>query len=256
MPGPSCPSCGEATALSGRPQGADIEITCDSCGTRFLRGERRCEACGSPGAVEAEQRMTRHPRGNMLAVVGVRNVPLCPRCDGEVLADAQAQRRPVPEGYVSRFLYGEVEELRPVRTMPKRLAGRPVPRSGGSQVVRLPETDGPPRSQAAPRLVDPTVRQGIEQFLLQADQSADRLVLVLLGALLGPSTRVSSLDSPLTQGQVAVWFEEHWGRRSGRTGREAVRLTLVSLAGFWQDQGWVSLDLAGDLQSQDDQQWS
>ena len=252
MPGPSCPTCGEVVALSGRPEGADIEITCDSCGGRFLRGERRCQACGSTGAVEVEQRMTRHPRGNMLAVVGVRTVPLCPKCDGEVLGDAQAQRRPVPEGYVSRFLYGEVEEFRPVPTRPKRLGGPRGHRPGVARVARLPEPDAPARSEAPPRLADPTVRQAIEQFLLQVEQAADSVTLVLLGAFLGPSTRVSSLDSSLTQAQVAAWFEDRWGKRSAQAGREAVLQTLTSLAGYWQHQGWVSLDLAGDLRVEDD----
>lgn len=254
MPGPSCPTCGETAALTGHPAGTDIEITCEACETRFLRGERQCESCGSSGAVEAEQRMTRHPRGNMLAVVGVRSVPLCPTCDSDVLADALAERRPVPEAYVSRFLYGQVEEFRPVRKVPQRPAGPRATRLGAGRVTRPSEPTRPAVGpEEPPRLADPTVRQATEQFLLQADHPVDSVALVILGSFLGPSARVSSLESARTRTAVGGWFEGRWGSRSARAGRETARETVVSLAAYWQCQGWMSSDLAEGLRAEGDQ---
>jgi hypothetical protein len=95
-----CPSCGETERLAGTPVAGDIEVSCQACGHQWLRGSPRCRGCGGGDVVTKLRLMTRHPRGNQLAVVGHRQVPLCPRCDADVVQGGDG--RLVPEGYVSR----------------------------------------------------------------------------------------------------------------------------------------------------------
>jgi hypothetical protein len=254
---PTCPTCGEAQKLTGHVVEGDIEVHCGSCGATFARGARRCQSCGRTGHVEAEQRMTRHPRGTLLAVVGVRAVPLCPVCDDEVLNAFQARRALVPDGYVSRFLVGDAEPT-PIGALDQG-PSTPSPESRtSSDQMRRPRRRDQPGHVARPvvakpvrrttTLTDPTVRQAIESFLARKGTEADSACLVLLGAHLGVSTRLSALDVPAKAQAVSEWFEQRWGkRRSSSNARPEALQTVVAVADYWRSQGWISTDLAERL---------
>lgn len=236
----SCPGCGEDERLHGRTVDDDIEVTCATCGSTWLRGTPHCRECGRAGGVTLPQRMTRHPRGTLLAVVGVRDTLLCPTCDRAVVDAALNHNDLVPEGYVSRFLRGvgagPAAAATNVATSPAK--PRRERRADTSVRVALPE----PTPRPAPaRVVDPTVRQATEAFLEATDEQVDSVVLVLLGTLVGASTRVSALDDSGAADRVAEWLERTWGPTSGER-RAAAAATLRHTFGHWLEQGW----LAGD----------
>ncbi len=250
MPEPACPACGESEALRGRASGEDIAITCGQCGAEWLRGEPRCKLCGRPGGVSAPQRMTRDPRGTLLAVVGVRQVPLCSTCDSEVLIAATRRHQPVPEGYVSRFLFGAVEE-RPARQSPPG-ASHPQRRAADSVSRAVRPAPAPPAPSTAPpqtgvpsRPTDPTLRQATEAFLNEAGSSSDGLTMVLWGTEVGAATRLSRIDTPETAGDLARWVEETFGSCPER--REQAVDVLRRATSYWTAQGWLKLDLTAEL---------
>ncbi len=236
----ACPACGESDDLSGRPASDDIEITCGACGTSWLRGDARCKGCGAAGGTPYRQVMTRTPRGNQVAVVGHREVVLCPACDAAAVAAAAAA--PVPESYVSVFLFGvEVPPTRAPRapTCASR-TGTSAPR--GAMPARGATTRTPPgRVSPGPTgpapLVDPTARQAIEAYLT-ATPGGDSLTMLMLGRHLGPTRRVRDLDGPAEQRQLEAWFEQSWSEADLRR-REAARAALVDVLGFWRAEGWI-----------------
>jgi len=218
----------------------DIAITCERCGAQWMRGEARCKRCGRAGGVSAPQRMTRQPRGTLLAVVGMRQVPLCRSCDADALDDALSRNQPIPEGYVSRFLFGEFtttpEPAAPVSPRPET---RSRPRLADTKVAPTPSMP------EAPELIDPTVRQATEAYLESAGSSADALTMVLLGTNLGPSTRLSRLDTPATASELARWVDQTYGGR--REQRDLAVATLCRAFGYWQERGWLTTDPAVGL---------
>jgi hypothetical protein len=238
---PACPSCGEAEALLGRRVDADIALTCERCGAEWMRGEARCKRCGRPGGVSAQQRMTRHPRGTLLAVVGMRQVPLCRDCDDDVLEAALLKHRPVPEGYVSRFLFGEPPPDRPAKV-------EWPPTNGRRRRPDNPKVDSrrsPPKEPAESGRADPTVRQAVEVFLEAAGSPADALAMLLLGTELGPSTRLSLLDTPATAAELTRWLDQTFqGRHEQR--QEAAGVLRRAL-GLWQEKGWLIHDVSAAL---------
>jgi|GEM_PF-887610 len=239
----ACPACGETYALRGRPHDGDIAVTCERCGAEWMRGSPRCRKCGRPDGVELPQRMTRHPRGTLLAVVGVRHVPLCVECDDQVVAPALQHRRPIPEGYVSRFLYGE-----PARPSGPAAKPRSSPTPTGSpsrQVQRIVPTSAPVETRSEPQVTDPTLRQATEEFLAAAGASADSLTMVLLGSQLGPSTRLRVLDSEKTALFLGTWVEETFGGRPDR--RSQAVATLRQAAAYWHERGWIAEGLADQI---------
>lgn len=90
-------------------------------------------------------------------------------------------------------------------------------------------------------MVDPTVRQATEAFLEATDDQADSVVLVLLGTLLGASTRVSALDTAQTADRVVEWLDRTWGSAPSER-RTAAVVTLRSTFGHWRQQGWLGTD--------------
>jgi hypothetical protein len=251
-----CPSCGESERLAGTRADDDIEVTCQTCGHRWLRGSPRCRACGGDEVVTGMRLMTRQPRGNQLAVVGHREVPLCPRCDAEALRDGG---RLVPEGYVSRFLFGrdDPRPVQPARRSTKASApggprsevpsgSSPAPSSGSSS-ARTPHATPQPSKDAEPAapVRVPTVRQAIESFL-EATPSAEPLTMVMLGRHLGPSARLEELDHPGKQQQLERWFSTTWGTRPDDR-RAAAAASLTGAVDHWREQGWLSGDPAGFL---------
>jgi hypothetical protein len=241
----ACPRCGETEELRGQSVASQIEITCLSCGSRFPREAPTCRSCGRPEPVHGSQRMTRYARGLLVAVVGMRNVLLCRVCDDEV-ASAVAQRSElVPEGYVSRFLFGEVPTLpppEPRRTSASAQEPRISPRAPDD-----PPRATPPRAAPIQRDVvqDPTVRQAIEVFLAHSTGPQDSLCLVLLGAELGPSTRVSRLGAE-HRDALPGWVASKFGEAETPRRHVAVS-TIIDLVDHWRDQGWTTHDIAASL---------
>lgn len=245
----ACPACGETEALRGRSTGGDITIACEECGAEWMRGEPRCKQCGRPGNASATQRMTRHPRGTLLAVVGVRQVPLCSTCDSAVLIAATQRHQPVPEGYVSRFLFGAVEEGSAELPRPER-SPRPRRRAAAtaSRAVRPAPTDRAPSKSPpsfSPRPADPTVRQATEAFLKEAGSSSDGLTMLLLGTELGAATRLSRVDTPEAAGDLARWAQATFGTRPEH--RQHAVDVLRRATTYWTAQGWLKQDLTADL---------
>lgn len=239
-----CPSCGESERLLGARLGGDIEVTCGACDHRWLRGSLRCRLCGGEEVVTRLRLMTRHPRGNQLAVVGHREVPLCPRCDVEAV---EGGGRLVPEGYVSRFLFGR-DEPRPVRPTKQRpQASRPPASSRGSGEPRAPRPDAVSSQEAEPttRAGAPTVRQAVEDFL-RSVPAADAVTMVMLGQHLGPATRLDTLGDASAQERLESWFSATWGTRpNGR--RAAAAAAVLAAVDHWREQGWLSGDPVGFL---------
>ena len=238
----ACPTCGETDALRGRAdEDGAIEVTCLACGARWLRDARGCAVCGRAPGVALQQRMTRYARGTLLAVVGAREVTLCPECDADMVTRALADRAPVPEGYVSRFATGRASE--PAAAPAPRPAAPRVPRRLGGQQVGAPRraaADGP-----APLPADPTVRQATEHFLGQPGVDADSLTLVLLGGQLGASTRLSALDSDETAARVSGWLDDTFDTAGER--RTTALATVRAAFSEWHRQGWLSRDVATRL---------
>ncbi len=241
-----CPTCGESEDLSGSPAADDIEITCGACGAVWRRGDPRCKGCGAPGGVPRRQVMTRTPRGNQVAVVGHREVVLCRSCDADVVAESSSA--PVPEGYVSVFLFGrDLPETRTAAAEP-RPAVTPAPAPAARAQARpttskRAEPPPPPdtRHPAPPRaLAEPTARQAIEAHL-EADAGADSLTMLMLGRHLGPSRRIRDLDQRAEQERLRRWFDETWSQADpGR--REAARAALADALTLWRARGWLRPD--------------
>lgn len=187
----ACPSCGERERLQGRRDPAGIVITCQACAHEWRRGEACCQKCGRPGGVTAHQQLTRHPRGTLLAVVGSREVVLCPICDEQVVATVERTRGAVPEGYVSRFVAGEPapnDDRMPAPRRTSRSTTRPSAPATSQPTPSAPEPAPPPQRH------DPTLREAIESFLTEAADGTGSLPMLLLGPGLGLTTRMSTLD--------------------------------------------------------------
>lgn len=260
-------ACGENERLRGRAVGDDIEVTCETCGAQWLRGAARCNACGRADVVTRPQVMTRHPRGNQLAIVGRRDLPLCPACDAGVIAESEAGNRPVPETYVSVFLFGrEVPRHAPrwaapaagtsgaeaapagSRTGPA-VAATPTtsrPKPVGKPPAKRPEPARPeparPKEQGLSR---PTVRQAIEAYL-SAHPDADSLAMLFLGQHLGPASRLDALDQPGTAESLLRWFVATWDTRQDER-RQAAAAAITGAVDQWRAQGWLAEDLAAGL---------
>jgi hypothetical protein len=95
-----CPSCEETEELSGRATDEGIRITCERCGTAWLRdaAPEACATCGGTDLQERPQPVTAYSRGTQVSVVGWRTVPLCVSCDADMLSRSLAGK-PVPSGY-------------------------------------------------------------------------------------------------------------------------------------------------------------
>lgn len=242
-----CPACGEAEELRGTTAGDEIEVECLACGHRWTRGALRCRSCAGEASVELPQQMTRHPRGTLLAVTGRRRVRLCPSCDAEVVREGRDTRRPVPEQYVSRFVYGDPRERALERPAPP-----PTPAVREPRPPRTPAPAVPRRREPGPEPApeptgpkDPTVRQATEAFLEQAD-AADPITLVLWGQEVGANTRLSRLDAPEHDHRPEVWLECTFGAQSEQR-RAVARATLAAAFAHWRESGWLGQDLADRL---------
>jgi hypothetical protein len=96
-----CPACGESEDLSGRPTDEGIRITCEKCGTDWLRDAAPvgCATCGGTDLQDRPQPVTAYSRGTQVSIIGWRNVPLCVSCDADMLSRSLAGK-PVPSSYL------------------------------------------------------------------------------------------------------------------------------------------------------------
>jgi hypothetical protein len=222
-----CPACGEVDKLTGTPTADDIEVTCHACGHRWLRGRPRCRTCGGEDVVRKLQLMTRTPRGNQLAVVGHREVPLCPQCDQDIL-DVESEGRTLPEGYVSRFVFGpDAQRAKPPATarpqpVRPRPTGSPPATPAQAKVSKAPQRPQSPR-HSPPE--SPTVRQAVDEAMNEK-QGIDPVTMLLLGRHLGAATRLKALDAPSTAAALQQWFESTWGEQ-GADRRAAAPAALL-----------------------------
>ena len=239
----SCPQCGEVENLVGSGDdtaGEGIEVSCGACGSMFVRGVARCRSCGGSEWVPGTQQMTRHPRGTLLAVVGAREIKLCVVCDRSVLRQAEGRRPKVPEGYVSRFLMGEDA---PVADAAEGETRRRRSGTSGRRLVSAPTP--PSKAPSASALSDPTVRQATTAFLEEVE-GADTLCLVLLGSMLGASTRLSAVDTEEMATRVGAWAAETWGTSTDDKRRRAAE-TICDAVDHWRREGWLQTDIASEM---------
>lgn len=222
-----CPECGESERLDGSRQGDDIVVTCSGCGHSWVRGSLHCRTCGGDESVGWRQDMTRTPRGNQVSIVGRREVPLCPRCDAEMLKRCRAGLKSVPETYVSAFLFDRLRDTTPPPSAPR------APESGLIGVTRDRQQRVPDRPIPKPTQM-PTVRQAIQDYMVH-DAGADAFVMLMLGRHLGPSTRLDALDRPGLSAEL-----DDWARTGGEAANEeATAGAIRSIMAYWRRQGWL-----------------
>ncbi|MCZ7527969.1 MAG: hypothetical protein M5U14_17265 [Acidimicrobiia bacterium] len=83
-----CPSCGEDEALRGRRCDDGVEVTCESCGTRWTRVPgASCDRCGSTEVWVGLRALVERSRGTQLSIVGTVDVTMCWHCDRAVLEE-------------------------------------------------------------------------------------------------------------------------------------------------------------------------
>jgi len=238
MSEPACPSCGETAAPHARPSEGDNRITCKRCGAAWISGEARCKRCGGAGGLSAPQHVTRHDAG-VPAGESARPVLLCISCDGDAIAVMLERNQPVPEGYVSRFLFGDVD--RPTDAGPAS-AGRATQtrQAAASEPARVVTSQPAWPVGAATTPADPTVRQAIESFLDTDPVGVETMVLVLLGAKLGSSRRLSGLDTKELADVLTTWVDHTWAPQTSQ--RAASTATVRSAFAYWRGKGWLQDD--------------
>jgi hypothetical protein len=257
---PQCPSCGETEALRGTPVDNDIALTCQTCGATWMRGAPKCKTCGGQDILPRPQAMSRNPRGNQLAFVGWRQIPLCRTCDADALRASLAKNQPVPEGYVSASLFGPKDRV-PANTRSRQTTARrrpdadtklrqrpPSRQAGARSSATSPDRDVTTPAEAAPTAASqpPTVRQAVETFLASDFRNADATAILMLATQLGPSSRLSALEGPEAATALATWFERLYGPKEGKSRDSALR-TVVGAIDFWRAKDWVADDPAAEL---------
>lgn len=237
---PACPSCGETERLSGVSLGGDIEVTCGSCGIQWHRGERRCSTCGGSESTTARQRMTTYPRGNQLAVIGMREVPLCPRCDSDAVAELGTDRL-VDDDYSSRFVRSSADDgAHPSRRTPQPAAS-PAPSARARTTPRRGQLSEPtPRQRVADQRGDtPTVRKAVEAYLENASDAVSATAMLVLGRSLGSSTRLSEV-TPQSGAQLTEAVDDQWAKQPNL---RALAVDAINDAfRFWARRGWIATD--------------
>jgi hypothetical protein len=244
MSEPACPSCGETEALQARPSEGDNRITCKRCGAARIRGEARCKRCGGAGGLTGPQHVTRHDAG-LPAGESVRPVLLCISCDGDAIAAMLGGNQPVPEGYVSRFLFGDVDHATDAGSASARRAAQ-TRHTAASEPASVVTREPAPPDEAPTTPADPTVRQAIESFLDMDPVGVETMVLVLLGAKLGASRRLSQLNAKELADVLTTWVDHTWAPQTSQ--RAASTATIRSAFAYWRGQGWLQDDPSEGLQ--------
>jgi hypothetical protein len=83
----SCPGCGETEELRGRRDGETIAVSCERCGTEWIRDPSNpsCARCGGDDIVTAPKALVEKSRGTQLSVLATTIVRFCRACDAEEL---------------------------------------------------------------------------------------------------------------------------------------------------------------------------
>ena len=257
--GPACPSCGETESLRGTAVDGDIAVACQTCGATWMRGALTCKSCGGEEILGRPQAMSRNPRGNQLAFVGWREVPLCRTCDADVLTASLPKNQPVPEGYVSACLFGP-KDRDPVPTTSTPTTSRlrsdddPTARRGPDPRPAVARAAPAPRKRASSGAPNPgratseppTVRQAVEAFLASGFHDADSTAMLMLATWLGPSTRLNALGGREAAKELGAWFDRLYGPGAGKS-RDSALPTVVGAIDFWRAKHWVADDPAAVL---------
>jgi len=89
----ACPSCGEASEIVGTTTEDGTLLTCESCGSTWLRDPRpSCGSCGGDDLQTVPLAIVERSRGTQLSIVGTRPIRLCSVCDAGRLAAYHANR--------------------------------------------------------------------------------------------------------------------------------------------------------------------
>lgn len=226
-----CRACGEKEDIDGTAEDGGIRLHCQRCDARWLRGAPTCRTCGGSEAIVAQQAVTRLPRGSLRAIVGMREVPLCPACDAVVLTTV-ARNHHVPEDYLSQFLRRPPTECEPARATP---TPPPFVTSPPPRAAQRATPEAASSAPARPAREDPAVHMAIARYLTHAGSAgspADPVTLIQLGTFLGPSTRLSRVDVDA----FPEWVERTWPSAGAR---QRVLATVRSILAYWTDQHWL-----------------
>ena len=249
----TCPSCGETDHLHGISTSNGIEIVCERCGERWVRGSLPCRSCGGIETLTLPQVIVRTSRGNQLSIMGHRDITLCPACDAEVIASCKTTRQWVPEHYVSAFSF-DLAESPDIRSTAVSVPTDPPEAS--LKVETRPTAPTPNRPDQArfskaspatePAAARPTVRQAIQEYM-SADPDTDPVAMLSLGTHLGSSTRLEALGTPGQAFPIQEWFRDTWGDHDA-TRRATVHQSIRGAFDFWVANGWLSQDPTINLQ--------
>ncbi len=236
-----CPTCDESESLRGRPVDDDIELTCLTCDTTWLRGPLACRGCGRLDSVSALQLIRRTTRGNQLAIVGRKELKLCPVCDEAMVTSSLHAQSPVPEDYTSIFISG----FPPPPTERPPSPPEPAKRHQPTSAPVPTEAPTPPARSTEAATERPTVRQATERFL-SAQPDHDSTALIMLGAHLGPARRLADLKGDDAADELADWFTRTY-RGAADDRRETARGTIIAIVDHWLSEKWLPVDLARQL---------
>jgi transposase len=83
-----CPTCGVDDHLRGTRRDDDtIELTCEACGTTWVRDPRpSCPRCGGTEMEAAPRVILEKSRGSQMSIQGVQREFLCRVCDADRIA--------------------------------------------------------------------------------------------------------------------------------------------------------------------------
>lgn len=181
--------------------------------------------------------MTTYPRGNQLAVIGMREVALCPSCDRGALARLGPDRV-VDDGYRSRYMNGAPRTPTPAEGPVQQ--ARPRPTSSGRRqpsARQVPAAPPQARQQTRAAAPDPTVRRAVDAYLQQASDSVSATAMLVLGRTLGPSTRLADVRADQARAALGSAVDDHWQRQPSL--RALAVAAIDDAFRFWARRGWL-----------------
>lgn len=75
-----CPKCAETERLKGEARADAIWITCEACGTEWLRDPDVCSSCGTRSIADRREPLFQKARGTQQSIIGYRIVKECWSC--------------------------------------------------------------------------------------------------------------------------------------------------------------------------------
>lgn len=90
MPIVQCPACGESEALAGERDGQALRVTCEACGTAWLRDpDRSCGLCRSKDLRHRAVPLWEKARGRQRTPAGWLDAYDCYVCGGRDVTSAE-----------------------------------------------------------------------------------------------------------------------------------------------------------------------